>query len=166
MKKCNYWLKLTQVQASHQESNFTFYATYKKCIQVFEHIGQVWEHLIVFNSSNQIKENVITLNIDAFQMGKKKEHFPINHVRDFSSKFYLAEVNLVIFLTRHSTFGKLLPSQIWSRLHDQLQHHKIQSHHIDLIFLNLKAGLTKLNAKTEADSIFSSMSMSQESFKL
>lgn len=35
------------------------------------HIGQVWEHLTVFKSSNHIKENVITINMDAFQMGEK-----------------------------------------------------------------------------------------------
>lgn len=48
-----------------------FYAMYKKCIEAFEHIGQVWEHLAVFKSPNHIKENVITLNMDAFQMGEK-----------------------------------------------------------------------------------------------
>lgn len=32
---------------------------------------EVWEYLIVFKCSNQIKENDITLNMDAFQMGEK-----------------------------------------------------------------------------------------------
>lgn len=32
---------------------------------------EVWEHLMVFKCSNQIKENDITLNMDAFQMGEK-----------------------------------------------------------------------------------------------
>lgn len=44
---------------------------YKKGIKVFKHIGQIREQLIVSKSSHQIKEDAITLNMNAFQMGEK-----------------------------------------------------------------------------------------------